>query len=153
MLIELERCRSGLTGRPGKSVYRKVPRVRIPPFPPKNEIAPQPCVIFVICGVFWTKFETISSKIQMIKTDSAGKNNLSGGMDSPCLGSFPARRRGLGRNAGGILNPFVFVAGIHILQKQKIARSFLLCKMHRRTQKWSCVCPTHPCAHNISFTP
>ncbi len=40
----------------------------------------------------------------MIKTnkmDSAGRNNLSGGMDSPCLGSFPARRRGLGRNAGG----------------------------------------------------
>ncbi len=40
-------------------------------------------------GVFWTKFETISSKIQMIKTtnaDEAGRNNLSGGMDSPCLG-------------------------------------------------------------------
>jgi hypothetical protein len=40
-------------------------------------------------GVCWTKFETISSKIQMIKTtnaDEAGRNNLSGGMDSPCLG-------------------------------------------------------------------
>ena len=37
----------------------------------------------------------------MIKADSAGRNNLSGGMDSPCLDSFPARRRGLGRNTGG----------------------------------------------------
>ena len=40
-------------------------------------------------GVCWTKFETISSKIQMIKTtkkDSAGRNNLSGVSDSPCLG-------------------------------------------------------------------
>ena len=40
-------------------------------------------------GMFWTKFETISSKIQMIKNtnaDEAGRNNLSGGMDSPCLG-------------------------------------------------------------------
>ena len=39
-------------------------------------------------GVCWTKFETISSKIQMIKNtnaDSAGRNNLSGGKDSPCL--------------------------------------------------------------------
>ena len=55
-------------------------------------------------GVCWTKFETISSKIQMIKNtnaDSAGRNNLSGGKDSPCLGCFPAHRRGLGRNAGG----------------------------------------------------
>ena len=52
-------------------------------------------------GVFWTKFETISSKIQMSKADSAGRNNLPGGMDSLCLDSFPARRRGLGRNAGG----------------------------------------------------
>ena len=33
--------------------------------------------------------------------DSAGRNNLPGGMDSPCLDWFPARRRGLGRNAGG----------------------------------------------------
>lgn len=30
----MERCRSGLTGGPGKTVYRKVSRVRIPPFPP-----------------------------------------------------------------------------------------------------------------------
>ena len=52
-------------------------------------------------GVCWTKFETISSKIQMIKAGSAGRNNLSGGKDSPCLGCFLARRRGLGRNAGG----------------------------------------------------
>ncbi|OGY81824.1 MAG: hypothetical protein A3E60_00760 [Candidatus Kerfeldbacteria bacterium RIFCSPHIGHO2_12_FULL_42_13] len=40
-------------------------------------------------GVCWTKFETISGRIQMIKTtnaDEAGRNNLSGGMDSPCLG-------------------------------------------------------------------
>ena len=40
-------------------------------------------------GVCWTKFETISSKIQMIKNtnaDEAGRNYLSGGMDSPCLG-------------------------------------------------------------------
>ena len=40
-------------------------------------------------GVCWTKFETISSKIQMIKTnnaDSAGRNNWSGVLDSPCLG-------------------------------------------------------------------
>ncbi len=56
---------------------------------------------FCGCGVCWTKFETISSKIQMIKRDAAGRKNLSGGMDSPCLGWFPARRRGLGRNAGG----------------------------------------------------
>src|SRR3989344_7973187 len=62
-------------------------------------------------GMFWTKFETISSKIQMIKTnkmDSAGRNNLSGVLDSPCLGSFPARKRGLGRNAGGFRNGFKF---------------------------------------------
>src|SRR3989344_7950947 len=62
-----------------------------------------PIPIFNFGGVCWTKFETISSKIQMIKTtkkDSAGRNNLSGVSDSPCLGSFPARRRGL-RNAGG----------------------------------------------------
>jgi flavodoxin len=32
----LERCRSGLTGGPGKTVYRKVPWVRIPPSPPKQ---------------------------------------------------------------------------------------------------------------------
>ena len=40
-------------------------------------------------GVCWTKFETISSKIQMIKNtnaDEARRNYLSGGMDSPCLG-------------------------------------------------------------------
>ena len=40
-------------------------------------------------GVCWTKFETISSRIQMIKNtnaDEAGRNYLSGGMDSPCLG-------------------------------------------------------------------
>ena len=30
----MERCRSGLTGGPGKTVYRKVPWVRIPPSPP-----------------------------------------------------------------------------------------------------------------------
>ena len=61
-------------------------------------------ISFLFGGVCWTKFETISSKIQTIKTnkmDSAGRNNLSGVLDSPCLGSFPARRRGLGRNAGG----------------------------------------------------
>src|SRR3989344_1291123 len=48
-----------------------------------------PIPIFNFGGVCWTKFETISSKIQMIKTtnaDEAGRNNLSGGMDSPCLG-------------------------------------------------------------------
>ena len=42
-----------------------------------------------VCGVCWTKFETISSKIQMIKNTNAyeaGRNYLSGGMDSPCLG-------------------------------------------------------------------
>ncbi len=49
------------------------------------------CYIEILkcCGVCWTKFETISSKIQMIKTikkDSAGRNNLSGVSDSPCLG-------------------------------------------------------------------
>ena len=38
--------------------------------------------------------------IKTTKKDSAGRN-VSGGMDSLCLGSFPARRRGLGRNAGG----------------------------------------------------
>ena len=46
-------------------------------------------VLSRLCGVCWTKFETISSKIQMIKTtkkDSAGRNNLSGVSDSPCLG-------------------------------------------------------------------
>jgi len=40
-------------------------------------------------GVCWTKFETISSKIQMIKNtnaDEARRNYLSGGKDSPCLG-------------------------------------------------------------------
>ena len=58
-------------------------------------------ILFCVCGMFWTKFETISSKIQMIKMNSVGRNNLSGGKDSPCLGCFPARRRGLGRNAGG----------------------------------------------------
>ena len=66
----------------------------------------------LFCGVYWTKFEIISSKIQMIKTtnaDSAGRNNLSGGKDSPCLGCFPARRRGLGRNAGGISAGFFFL--------------------------------------------
>jgi len=51
-----------------------------------------PCPLFgvqIIGGVSWTKFEHYTSKIQMIKTtkaDSAGRNNLSGGMDSPCLG-------------------------------------------------------------------
>src|SRR3989338_10756534 len=48
-----------------------------------------PIPIFNFGGVCWTKFECFSSKIQMIKTtkkDSAGRNNLSGGMDSPCLG-------------------------------------------------------------------
>src|SRR3989344_302095 len=48
-----------------------------------------PIPIFNFGGVCWTKFETISSKIQMIKTtkkDSAGRNNLSGVSDSPCLG-------------------------------------------------------------------
>ncbi|EKE15492.1 MAG: hypothetical protein ACD_11C00153G0001, partial [uncultured bacterium] len=30
----MERCVSGLNGRPGKSVCRKAPRVRIPPSPP-----------------------------------------------------------------------------------------------------------------------
>ncbi len=42
-----------------------------------------------ICGVFWTMFELSLNKIQMIKTnkaDSAGRNNLSGVLDSPCLG-------------------------------------------------------------------
>ena len=34
----MERCRSGLTGGPGKTVCRKVPWVRIPPFPnPQNK--------------------------------------------------------------------------------------------------------------------
>src|SRR3989344_7021345 len=68
-----------------------------------------PDIIFIFKqsggGVCWTKFECFSSKIQMIKNtnaDEARRNYLSGGMDSPCLGCFPARRRGLGRNAGGI---------------------------------------------------
>ena len=72
-------------------------------------------------GVYWTKFETISSKIQMIKNtnaDSAGRNNLSGGKDSPCLDCFPARRRGLGRNAGGILNLSFFASEFRILQSK-----------------------------------
>src|SRR3989338_9558863 len=71
------------------------------------------------CGVCWTKFETISSKIQMIKADSAGRNNLSGGMDSPCLGSFPARRRGLGRNAGGFRGGGFRKFGGHFLNSMK----------------------------------
>src|SRR3989338_1767111 len=61
-----------------------------------------PIPIFNFGGVCWTKFECFSSKIQMIKNtnaDEARRNYLSGGMDSPCLGCFPARRRGLGRNA------------------------------------------------------
>jgi len=44
---------------------------------------------YALRRVCWTKFEIILSKIQMIKTnnaDEAGRNNLSGGMDSPCLG-------------------------------------------------------------------
>ena len=34
----MERCRSGLTGGPGKTVYRKVPWVRIPPSPPFDKL-------------------------------------------------------------------------------------------------------------------
>lgn len=30
----MERCKSGLIGSPGKTVYGNVPRVRIPPSPP-----------------------------------------------------------------------------------------------------------------------
>ena len=65
-------------------------------------------------GVCWTKFETISSKIQMIKNtnaDSAGRNNLSGGKDSPCLGCFPARippqtPPARGEHSRGFANPY-----------------------------------------------
>jgi hypothetical protein len=32
--LELDGCQSGRLGTPGKRVYRKVPRVRIPPHPP-----------------------------------------------------------------------------------------------------------------------
>jgi len=38
-------------------------------------------------GVYWTKFECFSSKIQMIKNtnaDEARRNNISGVSDSPC---------------------------------------------------------------------
>ena len=84
-------------------------------FQPRREAPRLPTLktlILNFCGVCWTKFETISSKIQMIKTikkDSAERNNLSGGKDPPCLGCFPARRRGLGRNAGGISAGFFFL--------------------------------------------
>jgi len=46
--------------------------------------------------------------IKNTNADEARRNYLSGGMDSPCLGCFPARRRGLGRNAGGISAGFLF---------------------------------------------
>src|SRR3989339_908575 len=43
--------------------------------------------IFNFGGVYWTKFECFSSKIQMIKNtnaDEARRNNISGVSDSPC---------------------------------------------------------------------
>src|SRR3989338_5141453 len=52
-------------------------------------------------GVCLKKSEPILRKTLKTNADSAGRNNVSGGMDSPCIGSRPARRRGLGRNAGG----------------------------------------------------
>ena len=62
------------------------------------------------CGIYWTKFECISGKIQMIKNtnaDEAGRNNLSGGMDSPCLGCFLAREeRGLEEECGRVSAEF-----------------------------------------------
>ncbi len=63
------------------------------------------------CDVCWTKFETISSKIQMIKTikkDSAGQNNLSEENDLAKSRLFSARRMSLGMNAGGFRNCFFF---------------------------------------------
>jgi len=59
----------------------------------------------------------------MIKTnyaDSAGRNNLSGRMELPCLGSLRARRRGLGRNAGGVSDFFFFVDTIFPLKNQSV---------------------------------
>ena len=58
-------------------------------YPPrtKNDISED--AHFCTRGVYWTKFECFSSKIQMIKNtnaDEARRNYLSGGMDSPCLG-------------------------------------------------------------------
>jgi len=63
----------------------------------------------VIGGAYWTKFETTSSKIQMIKTtkkDSAGRNIWSGIRIRPASADFPPARKGLGGNAGGIPIPF-----------------------------------------------
>ena len=53
-------------------------------------------------------FFPTKSWCRILKKDSAGRNNFSGVLDSPCLGWFPARRRGLGRNAGGIRFTFLF---------------------------------------------
>ncbi|PIR02169.1 MAG: hypothetical protein COV62_02205, partial [Candidatus Nealsonbacteria bacterium CG11_big_fil_rev_8_21_14_0_20_35_11] len=55
----MERCKSGLIGGPGKTVYRKVPWVRIPPSP---QLKNRHCRFFN-CGAFWLKSEPILGKI------------------------------------------------------------------------------------------
>ena len=46
--------------------------------------------------------------IKNTNADEARRNNLSGGMELLRLGFLPARRRGLGRNAGGIRSSISF---------------------------------------------
>jgi len=78
--------------------------------------------------MFWTKFEIISSKIQMIKTtnaDSAGRNNLSGGMDRPASADFPPAGGVWGGMRAGFLNLSFFVSEFRANETGTPAKIFI----------------------------
>ena len=69
--------------------------------------------------------------IKLLKMDSAGRNKIFGDMDSPCLGLMflkfgeiqnSARRRGLGRNAGGCFSKKIKLV-LKLNKKARVSQS------------------------------